>query len=369
VNLVPSAVATENIPHTLAQLRIQNFRCITAAELQFSARLNVFTGPNGAGKTSLLEALYCLGRARSFRTPDRGVLIRLGAREARLDGTMEGGAGRSDIGVRLGAAGIEIHLSGQPAAQVADLVSALPLQAIDADIGEIVRGSPANRRRLLDWGVFHVKHGYLSRWRRCQRALRQRNAALRANATAEVLTAWEMELAAAATEVDEARQDYVRDLAMRVAHIGEKLLGTKVGVRCLRGWPEGEDLAQLLKANREVDRQFGHTRCGPHRADLQLETPSQRPRWSASRGEQKLLGASLALAQCDLAASHLGRPIALLVDEPAAELDREHVDRLISTTLDQPVQVFMATITAERLPLHRDPAMFHVEHGVPKALL
>jgi DNA replication and repair protein RecF len=366
VNLVPSAVATEN---TLAQLRIQNFRCIAAAELEFSARLNVFTGPNGAGKTSLLEALYCLGRAKSFRTPDRGALIRVGAREARLDGTMQGVTGRSDIGVRLTAAGIEVHLAGQAGGQVADLVSALPFQAIDADIGEVVRGPPTNRRRLLDWGVFHVKHDYLSRWRRCDRALRQRNAALRTNATAELLKAWEMELVAAAMEVEEARRDYVRALSTRVEHIGERLLGTKVGVRCLRGWPEGEDLAELLQASRETDRQLGHTRCGPHRADLQLEIRSQKPRWSASRGEQKLLGAGLALAQCDLAASHLGRPIALLVDEPAAELDREHLDRLISTTLDQPAQVFIAAITSEGLSLDRDRAMFHVEHGIPKALL
>ena len=49
-------------------LRLQSFRNIGEAELQFSHRFTVFCGANGSGKTSLLEALYFLAHARSFRT-------------------------------------------------------------------------------------------------------------------------------------------------------------------------------------------------------------------------------------------------------------------------------------------------------------
>jgi DNA replication and repair protein RecF len=253
--------------------------------------------------------------------------------------------------------------------QPAELAAALPLQIIDADIGGVVRGSPEGRRRLLDWGVFHVKHDYLRRWRRFRQGLVQRNAALRGHAPDDMLEAWETELAEAAAELHVDREDYVGALSRGFEPLAERLVGARVGIRCIRGWTEDQDLATVLRAGREGDRKAGYTRAGPHRADLQLEMQSQRPRWIASRGEQKLLGAALVLAQCELAASSLGRTITLLVDEPGAELDGSHRKELMRAILESPAQVFLAAIGVEGLPLESESAMFHVEHGSAKALL
>ena len=52
----------------MAELRLQNVRCLHSAQLALHPRVNWITGDNGAGKTSLLEAVYLLGRGRSFRT-------------------------------------------------------------------------------------------------------------------------------------------------------------------------------------------------------------------------------------------------------------------------------------------------------------
>ena len=82
-----------------------------------------------------------------------------------------------------------------------------------------------------------------------------------------------------------------------------------------------------------------------------------------------MLGATLVLAQCDLVAEELGRPVALLVDEPAADLDRGHVEQFLRAILGTRAQVFMATIATEGLQLNGAAAMFHVEHGHAKALL
>ena len=52
----------------LAELRIQNLRCVESAQLNFPPDLNLIYGANGSGKTSILEAVFLLGRGRSFRT-------------------------------------------------------------------------------------------------------------------------------------------------------------------------------------------------------------------------------------------------------------------------------------------------------------
>ena len=62
----------------LAELRIQNLRCVESAQLNFSPELNLIAGANGAGKTSILEAIFLLGRGRSFRTRSSERLIRHG---------------------------------------------------------------------------------------------------------------------------------------------------------------------------------------------------------------------------------------------------------------------------------------------------
>ena len=264
---------------------------------------------------------------------------------------------------------MSVRVGGREAAGAAALAEALPVQAIHAEVGGLVQGPPETRRRLLDWGVFHVEHEFLSRWRAFRRALQQRNALLRAGAADELFPTWEQEIAAAAAEVDNQRQAYLARLRPYFATIGERLLGAPVGLNYSRGWPADQDLVAILRDNREGDRNMGHTRSGPGRADLQFELDDTRSRWRASKGQQKLLAAAVILAQLDLLASARSQPVALLVDEPAADLDARHLADLMAVIGESQAQVLIAAITPEGLPLPSGSTTFHVEHGSAKALL
>ena len=81
--------------------------------------------------------------------------------------------------MRFGRTGIEARFAGRPVGSLAELATVLPVQVIDPEVHRLVEGGPQERRRYLDWGVFHVEPNFLEHWRRYQRALRQRNAALR----------------------------------------------------------------------------------------------------------------------------------------------------------------------------------------------
>ena len=60
---------------SLGQLSIQNLRCLRQVELDLHPGRNLIVGANGSGKTSLLEAIFLLGRGRSFRTRNSERLI------------------------------------------------------------------------------------------------------------------------------------------------------------------------------------------------------------------------------------------------------------------------------------------------------
>ena len=50
----------------LKSISLTGFKNYSAAELEFSPKINCFTGNNGAGKTNLLDAVYYLSFCKSF---------------------------------------------------------------------------------------------------------------------------------------------------------------------------------------------------------------------------------------------------------------------------------------------------------------
>ena len=80
----PGSLAADAM--SLRHLEVRDFRCIASAELDFDSRCNLISGPNASGKTSLLEAIFFLGRGRSFRTARTETLIRNGADELMVAG-------------------------------------------------------------------------------------------------------------------------------------------------------------------------------------------------------------------------------------------------------------------------------------------
>lgn len=346
---------------SLEFLRLDSFRCLEAAELAADPDLNVIIGGNGAGKTSLLEAIYVLGRARSFRAPRLASLIADDRDSATL--YAETGPAGHRLGVRIGRSSTEIHVDGSGGATAADLAAALAVQLIDPSVQELVQGGPGQRRRFLDWGVFHVKHEFLAGWRRFRRALQQRNAALRQGAAGAAVAAWDADLLAGAATVNRCRNDYVAEIAPILQRYAAKFLESELTLVYRPGWPDGATLAETLAAGMERDRSYGATQHGPHRAELEILVGDQPARNRLSRGQHKLLGAALVLGQSDWVHRTSGKRPVLLVDEPAAELDAEHLAALTEGVRESGAQVFITALQAGALPLDGNLQQFHVERG------
>jgi DNA replication and repair protein RecF len=356
---------------SLRRLEIHDFRCIRAAALEFDPRCNLISGPNASGKTSLLEAIFFLGRGRSFRTPRNEALIRNGSRELVLSGRLETGPQVRALGVRYGRDGFDAKAAGQRLSGLAELATVFPVQSIDPEVHRLIEEGPQERRRFLDWGVFHVEPRFVDQWRRYQRALKQRNAALRAEADADVVRAWDGELIEAGEALASLRRRYLDTLGPSVEEAGRRLVGDAVTLGLGDGWAAGERLADALDMAWSRDRERRTTHAGPHRADLTVRVGGRLARHHVSRGQQKLTAAAMLLGQLRCDAS-LGSPTsAVLVDDPAAELDPANLDRLVEELIGLPAQLFLTALNPaaeafERLPT---PRRFHVEHGQISRLL
>jgi DNA replication and repair protein RecF len=353
---------------SLSRFRAEGFRCLSEISIEPHPRLNLITGANASGKTSLLEAIYYLGRGRSFRASSSRELIRTGAQGFTLFGL-------AGTGERTHRAGVEVEpgerrgrVDGQPATS-ADLAKVLPVQAIDPEVHSLVQGAPEFRRRFLDWGVFHVKHDYLLNWRRYQTALRQRNAALRRAQPPASVRAFDAELVTAGERVAQQRREYFTDFMQLFSPICSEILPFDVICGYSQGWAEGSSFAEALAQSWPGDCARGTTQTGPHRADLRLQVQARRARYRVSRGQQKLLAATLMVTQVRHAAPHVPAELLLLVDDPAAELDRDNRNRLFALLHDVPAQLFITALDRADLPADQPALRLHLDDGTPTTLL
>jgi len=356
---------------SLDSLGIEDFRCIEQAELPLHARCNLVSGENASGKTSLLEAIFVLGRGRSFRTARAETLIRNGTTAFQLTARVRNEATVRPLGLRFSRDGIEARFSGRPVGGLAELATILPTQAIDPEVHRLIEGGPQERRRFLDWGVFHVEPTFVEHWRRYQRALKQRNAALRSGAAPAVVRAWDPELVEAGKVVAEFRDRYLASLVPHVEKTAERLLGGPLEVGLLQGWSAERTLEEAVEACWDRDRERGLTHAGPHRADLSVRFAGAPARDRISRGQQKLAASALLLAQLRCDAELGSRVAALLVDDPAAELDSGNLERLLAEVIDLPAQLFVTALDPDNAVLAGlpDGHRFHVEHGVVTRLI
>jgi len=145
--------------------------------------------------------------------------------------------------------------------------------------------------------------------------------------------------------------------------IGASLLGCAVNVEYQQGWNADKQLAAALADGIERDRQLGSTQAGPHRADLKLHYDARQARRLVSRGQQKLLACALILAATEVVQSHMERPLLLLLDDPAAELDSDSLARLMAGVVALGCQVIATALEPDQVLFPESPRMFHVEQG------
>ena len=346
------------------ELTFRSFRNLKDTTLKAGPEGALLLGANGEGKTSLLEAIYFLAHGRSFRTSQREKLLPPQADFLRIVGRVETPRGSLVAGIEYSGQGTRANLAGHGVSGIAEIAEILPVQVIDPGVHRLVEEGSARRRRLLDWGVFHVKHEFLGVWRRYQRALQQRNAALRANSEEQMIAAWERELGEAGHRVDELRADYASQLLPYFVGIAEQLLGTQ-GARFTyrRGWATDNDLGQALVESRPRDQRLRTTTVGAHRADVSFFFEGAPARDRVSRGQQKLLAAAFILGQLAFQSALGAPPACLMLDDPAAELDVDNLGKLLAAVAQIPAQLIITSVHESGLEGVKIGRKFHVKQG------
>lgn len=345
----------------LSTLSVDHLRCIERVALELHPGHNLIWGDNASGKTSLLEAVFLLGRGRSFRTRSSERLIQHGRERLVVFGRTDG-AHPQGIGVQVSRGAETIaKIDGGFVSSLAELTQVFAVQVIEPGVHRLIEEGGYRRRRWLDWGVFHVEPQFIDTWSVYTRALKQRNAALKTQP--EFADAWDLELIRLGESIAESRGRFLDALQPFWSQMVANLIDREVELHYSRGWAQGVTLSEAFKTSYSRDRQRGITHSGPHRADLAIKLNGKLAREVLSRGQQKMTAIAMILAQLNLLKQVAGVTTTLLLDDPAAELDRMGLKRFAAQVIDLKTQLVVTALSSDLDPLGPPDRSFHVEQG------
>lgn len=310
-----------------ASLGFLNFRNLADGEIGVGARRVLLVGENGQGKTNLLEAVYLLSVASSFREDRDAALLRDPSLPAGLKGRYErpgepscGLSVRWEPGRRR-----DVLVNGKTLSDRRDLLAEVLCICFVQQDADFVVGPPEARRRFFDQVLALAHPAWLEVFRDYRRVLRARNAALK-TAAVDLLDVLDEQIAPLGLALRERRESLVADFdAVFGPLVGEIMGGgLPVHVRYRPSWA-GLDTARAvterLAADRSRDLAFGTTTSGPHRDRFTCVVAGRDFAHFASTGQVRLCALALRVAQARFLADRTGRTPVLLLDDVLLELD------------------------------------------------
>jgi DNA replication and repair protein RecF len=348
----------------LKTLKAVNFRNLKLVYLEPRPGLNLLIGDNGQGKTNLLDAIAIGAQLKPIRPiKQNSDLILFGERESRVE------AGFSEEGlivsVHLDLEGKKVRINNKPTRDSFALREKLALVSFVPEDLSAIMGSAGLRRRLLDQITASLYPSYTLYYRQYEKALLQRNRLLREPLVDLVeLQSFTEVLAGLAHSIEKARslaleqiRPYYQEAVLKLSdgHLTSQLtyVPTSAG-----------DLKASLDKIRAEERARKTTLLGPHLDDLEISLNEHAARFSASRGQARVLILALKIAQLQAVFGHRNLSPILLLDDVVGELDPHHALRLLQVIDQLKTQTFITTTHLSALPITwQTGQVFQVSEG------
>ena len=320
----------------IKRIGLKNFRNHQSLSFDFSENLNVLTGNNAVGKTNVVEAIYYLSLARSFRTNDDEDLIKKNQDRAEIDAVIVEGEITRKIKVIITKAGKVVMINGKNISKLSELSKCVNVILFQPKDVSLFSGPPKERRNFLDISISKKSAIYLDYISRYEKVLKERNDLLKADTINQTLLDVTTELMVKLSgSIISYRQMYVKDINDILNKITRALTSEK-GKFELKYYPFvaydanfTENAKKAFKRAEESDFKHKQTSIGVHREDISISLNGRDIATFGSQGENRIAALALKLSPYFLIDDKDKKPI-IVLDDVMSELDHNHQEKLIA---------------------------------------
>lgn len=353
----------------LKSLKLKNFRNYDLLKLDFNHATNIFYGDNAQGKTNILEAVYLCGTTKSHRgTKDRD-MIQFEKDESHIEIIVEKDGVPYQIDFHLKKNSPKgIAINKMPIRKASELFGMIHLVFFSPEDLNIIKNSPAERRRFMDLELSLLDKIYLSNLSNYNRVVNQRNKLLKdirdQKELYDTLDIWDMQLVEYGRRIMERREKFIQELNEIVSEIHFKLTGGRENLVLLYEPGTGNlSLSDAVRKNRDRDIRMKSTSVGPHRDDICFQANSLDIRKYGSQGQQRTAALSLKMSEIELVKQVIHDTPVLLLDDVLSELDKNRQNYLLDSIHD--VQTLITCTGLDEFVNHRFSInkVFYVKNG------
>jgi len=363
------------------ELFLDGFRNYSSVCASFSDGINIVAGSNAQGKTNLIEAIYYLAAGRSFRPASDKEIISFDCGCACIRARVLSSGREQMLEARLfRGKRRELYANGVKLKNAAELSGRLCAVLFGPDDLDMIKGSAAVRRKLMDQCLSQLRPGYLAALLEFNRLYEHKTRILKdyheKPSLLELLDDFDLRLAQQSARLISYRAAFTGVLADRAAEIhGQFSDGLeKLGIRYKTVGkidPAGKNPEQLLpellghqREHRQAELRSGLCLSGAHKDDLEIDINGAPARKFASQGQARTAAVSLKLAERDIHFEDGGEYPVLLLDDVLSELDSKRQGFILGRIRSG--QVFITCCDDGAAKAARGGATIRIENGTLK---
>ncbi len=312
------------------KLSLYNFRNYKSQEIKFNEDINIFIGDNAQGKTNLLESIYYLANASSFKKISDSDLIRFNQENMKLSALVRKGRSLKKVLIQTNLKDKSIFVNEVKYDKRYLYRSLFKVVLFTPEDLQIIKEGPALRRELIDQIIKEVDPSYQKIKKSYDKILYQRNMLLKRSNTSffnESLKAYDISLAKYGTMIYKRRKKIIKILEGFANNFHKNLTMGKEELS-LSYEPDisaenNEDFLEILKKSRTDDLKKSSSQKGPHRDEIKIIINGRDSRKFASQGQQRSAILNIKLAQVRLIKEVSADKALILFDDVFSELDEK----------------------------------------------
>lgn len=350
----------------LSEVSLLHFRNYSSVSLELPEKGALFIGSNGGGKTNLLEAFSFLITGRSVRGVSVKQLLQAGENEGFVSGTLWNEDCSSVQSVGFSRKGeVSVKVNGVTFDTLSVLYGNRGFLYFGPDDITLITGTPADRRRFIDYVISQVDKNYLSCLIAFKKSLTERNRVLTGYYDELLLDIYEEEMSRYAHYIVQVRGGFLTLVQEQFSSIYKRISGNDLTMSftyssLLQNLSSAE-IQEYYKGKRGRDKELGFTSVGPHRDDVRFKANGRPLLGFGSQGQCR----STALA-FKIATAHYLRKVLVsfpivAVDDAFSDLDVERKKAFFSE-LDRKGQLFIALHTESEASVYELPP-FYIRNG------